>query len=181
MSGESARRAELLEACYAHMLEHGLAVPLRPLAAAVGSSPRVLLYLFGSREELLRAVLAHARRWQVARMSAAAEQVVDGFEAAVTAVWDWLSAPAQRPVVRLTYEAFALSWRAEPGPWEGFARESAREWLALLVRAQPEVPVAEAEIRARRALARIRGLLLDLLAGEPADRVAAAAGGWTAG
>ncbi len=58
----SARQAELLELAYRYALEHGLAdLSLRPLAAAVGSSPRVLLYLFGSKDGLVRALLARAR------------------------------------------------------------------------------------------------------------------------
>jgi len=66
--------------------------------------------------------------------------------------------------VRLTYEAFLLSLSHDPGPWAGFAGEAAREWLDLLVRAQPpDTP---------RAL--VRGLLLDLLACEEPDRVTAA-------
>lgn len=34
---------------------------LRPLADAVGSSPRVLLFLFGSRDALVRALLGRSR------------------------------------------------------------------------------------------------------------------------
>ena len=58
----SARQAELLELAYRYTVEHGWAeLSLRPLARAVGSSPRVLLYLFGSKDELIRALLARAR------------------------------------------------------------------------------------------------------------------------
>ena len=47
----SARETELVELAYAYVLEHGLSdLSLRPLAAAIGSSPRVLLFLFGSKE-----------------------------------------------------------------------------------------------------------------------------------
>ena len=58
----SPRRRELLELAYAYVLEHGVAdLSLRPLAAAIGSSPRVLLFLFGSKAELVQALLARAR------------------------------------------------------------------------------------------------------------------------
>ena len=58
----SPRRAELLELAYGYALENGLAgVSLRPLATAVGSSPRVLLFLFGSKDGLVLALLARAR------------------------------------------------------------------------------------------------------------------------
>ncbi len=58
----SPRREELLDRAYRYALEHGLAdLSLRPLAAAIGSSPRVLLFLFGSKDGLVRALLARAR------------------------------------------------------------------------------------------------------------------------
>ena len=47
----SARRDELLERAYRYVLDHGLsAMSLRPLATEIGSSPRVLLFLFDSKE-----------------------------------------------------------------------------------------------------------------------------------
>ena len=54
----SARRGELLDAAYRYALAHGLVdLSLRPLAAAIGSSPRVLLFLFGSKDGLVRELL----------------------------------------------------------------------------------------------------------------------------
>jgi len=188
-SAPSPRRTELLDACYAYLLEHGLTgLSLRPLAAATGTSPRVLLYLFGSKDELLRQLLARARHEQVGMMTAvlrepgrandAAHPVCaagDGFDTLVERLWAFLSAPEQRPMVRLTYEAFLMSLSHAPGPWAGFAGEAAREWLDLLVRAQPPgTPPALAQARATRALALIRGLLLDLLACEEPRRVQSA-------
>ena len=190
-SPPSPRRTELLDACYGYLLEHGLTgLSLRPLAAATGTSPRVLLYLFGSKDELLRQLLARARHEQVGMMAAvlaeptnatnptnAAGTAGDGFDALTESLWTFLSAPEQRPMVRLTYEAFLLSLTHNPGPWAGFAAEAARDWLDLLVRAQPPgTPPALAETRATRALALIRGLLLDLLACGDDDRVRTAAG-----
>ena len=65
--GGSARRRELLDAAYRYVLDHGLAdLSLRPLAAAIGSSPRVLLFLFGSKDGLVAALLARARAEELA-------------------------------------------------------------------------------------------------------------------
>ncbi len=180
----SARRVELFDASYAYVLDHGLnGLSLRPLAAAIGTSPRVLLYLFGSKENLLRELLARARREQVAQMRSALGSTAggdDGFEALAARLWSWLSAPEQRSMVRLTYEAFLLSLGREPGPWAGFAAEAAEDWLEVLIDAQPHVPKAVAEARATRALATIRGLLIDLLACGDSERVAGAAHlGWS--
>jgi len=181
MGSESPRRAELLDACYAYVLEHGISgLSLRPLAAATGTSPRVLLYLFGNKDHLVRELLARARHEQVALVAGALDPSTgSGFDALVDRVWALLSAPEQRPMVRLTYEAFLHSLRHDPGPWLGFAAESAHDWLDLLIRAQPDTPRPLAEARATRALALVRGLLLDLLAGaEPARVAAAVKPGW---
>jgi AcrR family transcriptional regulator len=52
------RQDELREAATDYVLEHGLiGLSLRPLAAAVGTSDRMLVYHFGSKDGLLVAVL----------------------------------------------------------------------------------------------------------------------------
>jgi len=61
------RPEELRRAIVNYLLEHGLSdLSLRPLAKAVGSSPRVLLYYFGSRVWLVSNSLADIRREQAA-------------------------------------------------------------------------------------------------------------------
>ena len=58
----SPRQSELLELAYQYVLQHGLTdLSLRPLAGSIGSSPRVLLFLFASKDGLVRALLARAR------------------------------------------------------------------------------------------------------------------------
>ena len=55
----TSRRAELVEAIAAIVLEHGLdALALRGLAARLSTSGRMLLYHFGTKDALVRAVLA---------------------------------------------------------------------------------------------------------------------------
>jgi len=177
----SPRRAELLIACYGYLLEHGLAgLSLRPLAAATGTSPRVLLYLFGSKEQLVRELLARARHEQITLITGllGPDAPDGGFEQLTDRLWNLLSSPGQRPMVRLTYEAYLRSVSRDPGPWQGFAAETARDYLELLVRAQPGTRPAQAEATAASTLALIRGLLLDLLADGDTDRVTAA---WRAG
>ena len=57
----------MLERAYTYVLAHGVVdVSLRPLAAAINSSPRVLLFLFGSKDGLVRALLARARADELA-------------------------------------------------------------------------------------------------------------------
>lgn len=170
----SARRAELLALAYDYVLERGLAgMSLRPLAAATGTSPRVLLYLFGSKEGLVRELLARARAEQLSHVRASLEDTeIHDVGDVVQVVWRVLAAPDQRRLVRLVYEAFVMSVQPDPGPWEGFAREQVNDWLALLRAAQPEATARQTEDRATLALAVVRGLLLDLLATDDNDRIA---------
>jgi AcrR family transcriptional regulator len=160
---DSARRAELLEKVVAYARRHGLAgMSLRPLAAAVGSSPRVLLYFFESKEQLVREVIAYNRREQV--------RLVEGepaaqAEEAYARLWDWLADPANIQVERLFFETFALSLREEPGAWESYAATSVAEWLPQLRPiAAHLLPHADSEAGATLLLAVLRGLLMDLLA-----------------
>ena len=60
------RRQQLLEQATDHALRHGLiGLSLRPLAAALGTSDRMLLYHFGTRDELVTAVIEEANRRSV--------------------------------------------------------------------------------------------------------------------
>ncbi|MFT4084371.1 MAG: TetR/AcrR family transcriptional regulator [Nocardioides sp.] len=55
------RREELLGQVTDHVLEHGLiGLTLRPVATAIGTSDRMLIYHFGSRDELVAAVVVEA-------------------------------------------------------------------------------------------------------------------------
>jgi AcrR family transcriptional regulator len=175
----SPRRAQLLDRAYTYVLEHGLdGLSLRPLAAATGTSPRVLLYLFGSKDGLMRELLARARDEQLAMVAAALEHDIepgaDEVAALLDRLWRWLSAPERRGSVRLTYEAFLCSLRHDPGPWRGFATEQVQSWLHLLCAAQTGTPPDLARARATYVLAVVRGLLLDLLACDEPDRVRSA-------
>ena len=166
----SPRRAELLDAAYGYVVEHGLAgLSLRPLAKATATSPRVLLYLFGSKDDLVRELLARAREEQLVLLA-----TLDGhpYDEVVERLWAWLSDPEQRGTIQLFFEAYGRSIGPEPGPWDGFAEASVREWLDVLEAAQPGVP--DARVKATATLALLRGLLLDLLTGADPARLTAA-------
>jgi AcrR family transcriptional regulator len=167
---DGARRAELLDKLLRYSAEHGLSeVSLRPLAAAVGSSPRVLLYFFGSKDELVREVHQHARREQMDVVDEAlGEHANPG--AAVTALWQWLADPAHHNVEKFFFEGYARSLHAAKGPWHGFGATSVAEWLPRITAA-----LDGSDANPTLVLAALRGLLLDLLATGDRNRVAAAA------
>jgi AcrR family transcriptional regulator len=174
---DSARKRELLEAAYGYVLANGLAgMSLRPLAKEIGSSPRVLLFLFGSKDELIRALLARAREEELRYLAV----LRDGQDLAATAreTWAWLAAPAHRALLVLWVEGYTRSLTGDPGPWAAFGRDTVRDWLDLLASRQPRRDAAGAERDAPGAeaertllLAVLRGALLDLLATGDTDRV----------
>ncbi|MDG4795982.1 TetR/AcrR family transcriptional regulator [Micromonospora sp. WMMD1082] len=176
----SARQTELLEAAYRYALEHGLVdLSLRPLAAAIGSSPRVLMFLFGNKDGLVRALLARARVDELAmldRLRQARDDASTDLVAVVGQVWGWLAADEHRPLLRLWVEAYARSLVEPDGAWAGFARATVHDWLAVLAACQPQPEEDGQEDAARRtlALAVLRGALLDLLATGDENRVTAA-------
>lgn len=167
-SGASARQVELLEAAYAYVLEHGLGdLSLRPLAAAIGSSPRVLLYLFDSKDGLIRALLARARQEELAFL---ASTPAGDLTTVAREVWSWLAAPAHRGLLTLWTETYARSLLDPGGPWAGHAAGTVHDWLTVLSAADP----AATPERCTAVLAVLRGAMLDLLATGDRARTTAA-------
>lgn len=167
----SARQEELLERAYRYVLEHGLAdLSLRPLAAAVRSSPRVLLYLFGSKDGLVRALLARAREDELALLDRLQPRDEAGgapdLQDTASEVWTWLADDQHRSLLTLWLEGYAQSLVHPDGPWASFARATVEDWLDLLSEAQPPAERHTQTAIAQRTavLAVLRGALLDLLA-----------------
>ncbi len=190
---DSVRKRELLEAAYQYVLGTGLAdMSLRPLAKEIGSSPRVLLFLFGSKEELVRALLTRARQEEL-RYLAALRDEHNGLAATGRDVWAWLADPAHRALLALWVEGYARSLLGEPGPWADFGRDTVKDWLDLLAErqagerqaadgpgaehaAQPQQAAQsqqaeQAEAERTLLLAVLRGAMLDLLATGDTERV----------
>lgn len=173
----SARQLELLERAYAYVLEHGLmSLSLRPLAQAIGSSPRVLLFLFGSKEGLVQALLARARtaELEVLEQTPPSGSAAD-FASGVRGVWQWLLDKQHRRMLALWLETYAQSLVEPSGPCADFARKTVEDWLDLLAARQP-APLRRSRAGATErglALAVLRGALLDLLATADEERTTA--------
>lgn len=174
----SAREKELLEAAYRYVLDNGLAdMSLRPLAAAVGSSPRVLLFLFGSKDGLIRALLARARADELALLELVGRASAnEGLAETVRTTWTWLSNPEHRQLLALWVQAYARSLIEPAGPWADFAQRTVQDWLAILASAQTPARrrTRAGTIERTLALTVLRGALLDLLATGDLPRTTAA-------
>ena len=142
------RRSDVLARAADYVLEQGLAgLSLRPLGKALGTSPRMLLYDFESKERLIHEVLAEIRRREAGLLEAEVRTLED--------VWAWIAAPEREPFLRLFFEVYV------DGLGRGEAEPLVRDWLDFL-RTSWQPPVDEAT--ATLMVAVVRGLLLDRLA-----------------
>jgi AcrR family transcriptional regulator len=173
----SARQLELLERAYEYVLRHGMtSLSLRPLAQAIGSSPRVLLFLFGSKEGLVQALLARARTAELEVLNQMPPKGSEnGFASGVRSVWRWLIARQHRPMLGLWMETYARSLVEPEGLCADFARRTVEDWLELLAARQPAAlrRSRAGTVERSLALAVLRGALLDLLATGDEDRTTA--------
>lgn len=151
------RRRELLDALVEAFAAGGIGVrSLREVAAAVGTSHRMLLHHFGSRDELLLAIVNEVERQQAAELSALPDDPAE----AIAAMWEILRQPRLRPFARLFFECYARAAHGEE-PFRRMLPGAIDGWLtALDARGAGKGDPA----LARLGLAVFRGLLLDLVA-----------------
>jgi len=159
-------RDRLLEACTDHALAHGLPDRLEPLVRASGVSARMLLYHFGTRDALLRAVLERARERQLVAFGDLLG-VRDGepYPSTLARAWRSISGAEGRGYARLFGRTPETPVHAR---WPGFEREATTDWLEPLADGLRSLGRPEL---ATLVLAGIRGLLLDLAATGDRDRV----------
>ena len=123
-------KQRLLETCTDHALRYGLPDRIEPLATACGTSARMLIYHFGTRDALLRAVLQHARERQLA-MFGELLLLVPGEPYPVTLqrAWASMTGAQGRPYLRMFTR---LREDAEQRLWPDFRRTATTDWLAPL-------------------------------------------------
>jgi AcrR family transcriptional regulator len=82
-----------------HLLGTGLSeATLRPAAAALGTSPRMLLYHFRSKEELVVAALQEVRRREIAMLTRATARFPRSSTAdMMRSIWRWYASPRRDP------------------------------------------------------------------------------------
>ena len=166
-------RSELLDRIVDFVQAEGMSdLSLRPLAKAVRSSPRVLLYYFGSKEEMLVEAIARARERQkrlFERMAASAEgSAIDVCKAA----WEIMATPRQEPAFRLFFEIYALALK-DPKRYASFLKGAVDDWLAYLETPALHAGRSKAEARAFATvvLAGYRGFMMDLCATHDRARI----------
>ncbi|GAA2469952.1 TetR/AcrR family transcriptional regulator [Winogradskya humida] len=150
-------KQRLLDACTDHALAHGLPDKLEPLATATGTSTRMLIYHFATRDILLRAVLAHARQRQLTMFGDLLRgQPGQPYPVTLANAWTFMTGPEGQPYLRMFGQ-----WRdgAAQQLLPDFRRAATTDWLGPLEEGLRSIDQPE---RATLVLAVIRGLLMDL-------------------
>ena len=155
------KRQDLLTAVIDDLAREGLGDrSLRHIAAAVGTSHRMLIHHFGSRHGLMTAVVEAIEEDQKQFMESLQGELGD----IPAAMWQRLRDPALWPAERLFFECYARALQGEE-PFDRLLPGSVDDWVerTVALNATPDVPPALARARARVGLAVFRGLLLDLV------------------
>jgi AcrR family transcriptional regulator len=169
-------RDRLLAAVIDHIQHHGIAdFSLREVGAAVGTSHRMLIYHFGSREGLLVAVVQAVEAAQRAFLADLLADTGLSRGEAMRRMWQRLADPSLWPNERLFYELYVQALQGRPGT-QGFLDDVVDAWVEPLVDLADRYGVERDEFRAdtRLGVAVVRGLLLDLLATQDRQAVDAA-------
>lgn len=160
----STGRDDLLHAAVEHFAEHGVHYKsLRGLAAAIGTSHRMLIYHFGSREGLLAGVVGAVEAAQREVLASLAADADAAPRDVALRFWSLVVGPALRHGP-LFFELSAHAMQRQPHA-RALRASLVEPWLGalsgLLVRAGCEP--GSARVRARLGLAVARGLLHDVL------------------
>ena len=162
------RRRQLLDALVEEFAAGGVGDrSLREVAAGVGTSHRMLLHHFGSREDLLVAIVEEVERRQIAVLSDLPTNPADNF----AAMWSDVRRPELRQWERLFFECYARAAQGEK-PFDRMVPGAVDGWLDE-VETIVDGPIDRATVRL--GLAVVRGLLLDLVATDDDAGVDAAA------
>ena len=124
------RRDDLLDQVTDHVLEHGLiGLTLRPLAAAIGTSDRMLIYHFGSRDALVSEVVARCTERAIAAV--AAIPAAPTVRSAVNRLWAAYRVEPLHALLDVYCQAAATGLIGQE-PYLSDARASNERWAAAL-------------------------------------------------
>ncbi len=165
MAGKDPRQ-RLLDAAIEHIASRGVTdLSLRELAAAIGTSHRMLIHHFGNREGLWVEVIRAVEQQQRDSLAEIVPDPTAGVGEALRQWWRHISDPSLWPNERLFFELYGQALQGRPGTTElldgivdAWLEPSAAGLIAF------GIPREEALAQARLGVAVSRGLLLDLLA-----------------
>ena len=159
-------RETLLEGAIDYVAQNGITdLSLRQLAGALGTSHRMLIHHFGSKEGLWVAIVHEVERRQRAILADLVPSAGVPVAEAMRAWWRHISDPSLWPNERLFFELYGQAIQGRPhtvAMLDGIIDD----WLepAAAINMAYGLSREEARAHARLGIAVTRGLLLDLVA-----------------
>jgi AcrR family transcriptional regulator len=150
-------KSRLLEQIVAYILQNGLRdLSLRQLAEALDTNARMLLYHFGSKENLIVEAL-HVIETQQQAFFVSLNQNQSGAES-LRAMWTVFTSEAMAPAVRLILEIEVLAIQGQT-EYQQFAEETLKSWTELIAAQLKNCTPATAVL----IVSVFQGLLMDYL------------------
>jgi AcrR family transcriptional regulator len=164
---EPEKKQALLEQCLEAAIASGLIdLSINAIAKSIGTSGRMLVYHFGSRQELERQVIAllevrlREKLWSFQMVSPGGN---DALAAILLEMWRHLTAPEMHGLLKLTMEVNQRAIQGDVEAQQFLAREH-QQWVDALV------PLTNNETTALALLHLFQGAILDFLTTGNAQR-----------
>ncbi|GGY19113.1 TetR family transcriptional regulator [Rhodanobacter panaciterrae] len=155
------RKEILTDELVDYLLEHGLSdLSLRPLADALGTSARLLIYHFESKEGLLTEVLDSMQTRLRQSFGSLVERRAGQSERPLKMFWDWAITDENYPYFKLLYELQILAVQ-NPAVYGSYLQRNASNWSELIATALPEAERTPAMVTLLGAV--FDGLFLELM------------------
>jgi len=160
----SSRKTELLDAALKYLLEHGVAnASLRPMAAELGTSPRILMFHFRSKEGLFQDVFEELHCRLRASLRATVSIDSDSFHVPpLRLFWQWATSKENLPYFCLLYEAQIVALQ-NPQEYGRYLRKASGDWQAAAFDLMS--PSLKSKAMASLCIAVFDGLMIELISG----------------
>jgi AcrR family transcriptional regulator len=158
---DPALRQKLLDGAVQYVLRHGVGgLSLRPMAKEFGTTARMLIHHFGTKETLVGEVLL-AIEQGFARRTASYIGGNRSVSFTLSRMWNETAAPAMEPALRAMFEVWGQAL-VQPTRYRSFLQSMTEPWITLL-RRRFELAgrkSAEAAVLATLAVGAFQGLQL---------------------
>jgi AcrR family transcriptional regulator len=160
----SSRKAELLDAALKYLTKHGVAnASLRPMAAELGTSPRILMFHFRSKEGLLQDAFEELQsRLQASLRAMASSDSASSRVPPLRRFWQWATSKENFPYFCLLYEAQIVALQ-NPKEYARYLRKASSDWQAAAFDLMS--PSLKSRALASLCIAVFDGLMLELMSG----------------
>lgn len=159
-------KAALVQKVLHYLFENGLQdLSLRPLSKALGTNARMLLYHFGSKEQLIIEALELAQRHQLEALTQSPKPKANS-EAELVYLWKWFSSDSFLAFGKLLFEVEVLAINGN-NHYSTFARQVIEGWVSFIQTRFDNCNASTANVIVNA----FSGFLLDLLLTHDSKRV----------